>query len=80
MRILLKDGIKYLPYKYKDEDKLERMVMEHSESIFGADSAFFSKQEIKTRSGIATIPDGFILLINDRKWRITPWPTLTIKP
>ena len=70
MRILLKDGIKYLPYKYKDEDELERMVMEHSESIFGADSVFFSKQKIKTRSGIATIPDGFILLINDRKWYI----------
>jgi len=70
MRILLKDGIKYLSYKYKDEDELERMVMEHSEIIFGADSVFFLKQKIKASSGIGTIPDGFVLLINDKKWYI----------
>jgi len=70
MRILLKDGIKYLPYKYKDEDELERMVMEHSESIFGADSVLFPKRKIQARSGIASIPDGFILLINDKQWYI----------
>ena len=33
MTILLKDGIKYLPYKYKDEDELERLLIEHSEII-----------------------------------------------
>jgi len=70
MRILLKDGIKYLPYKYKDENELERMVVEHSEVMFGVDSIFFPKQKIKARSGIATIPDGFILLMNDEKWYI----------
>lgn len=70
MRILLKDGIEYLPHKYKDENELEGMVMEHSEAMFGVDSVFFSKQKIKARSGIATVPDGFILLMNDEKWYI----------
>lgn len=70
MRILLKDGIKYLPYKYKDENELERMVVEHSEVMFGVDSIFFPKQKIKALSGIVTIPDGFILLMNDEKWYI----------
>lgn len=70
MKILLKDGIRYLPYKYKDEDELERLLVEHSEIIFGADSVTFSKRKIKARSGIATIPDGFVLLINEKKWYI----------
>jgi len=68
--MLLKDGIRYLPYKYKDEDELERLLVEHSEIIFGADSVTFPKRKIKTRSGIATIPDGFVLLINEKKWYI----------
>ncbi len=70
MKILLKDGIRYLPYKYKDEDELERLLVEHSEIIFGADSVTFPKRKIKARSGIATIPDGFVLLINEKKWYI----------
>ncbi len=70
MRILLEDGIKYVPYRYKDEGEFEQMVMEHRETIFGVDSVFFPKQRIKARSGIVTIPDGFILLINDKKWYI----------
>ena len=70
MKILLKDGIRYLPYKYKDEDELERLLVEHSEIIFGADSVTFPKRKIKAQSGIATIPDGFVLLINEKKWYI----------
>ncbi len=70
MTILLKDGIKYLPYKYKDEDELERLLIEHSEIIFGTDSVIFPKRKIKARSGIGTIPDGFVVLINEKKWYI----------
>jgi len=70
MTILLKDGIKYLPYKYKDEDELEQLLIEHSEIIFGGDSVIFPKRKIKARSGIGTIPDGFVVLINERKWYI----------
>lgn len=70
MKVLLKDGIKYLHYKYEDEDELERLLIEHNEVIFGENSVFFPKHEIKARSGIATIPDGFVLLMDDKKWYI----------
>lgn len=70
MKILHKDSIKYLPYKYKNEEELERMVCEHSEILFGEGSVFFSKQKIKTISGIGTIPDGFLILLKEKKWYI----------
>lgn len=70
MRILLKDGVKYLPYKYQDEEELEQMVVEHSEILFGKDVLFFPKQKIKTHSGLGTIPDGFLLLLEEKKWYI----------
>lgn len=71
MEILHKDGVNYLPYDYgNDENKLERMFIEHYEDIFGEDCIFLTKKKIKTRSGIGTIPDGFVLSIDDRKWYI----------
>jgi len=70
MRILLEDGVTYVPYRYKDESELEQMVMEHRETIFGVDSVLFPKKAIKARSGIVTIPDGFILLVHEKKWYI----------
>jgi hypothetical protein len=70
MKLLLKDGIKYLPYRYKDEDELEQMVIDHYEVIFDKNAVFFQKQKISAHSGIGTIPDGFVLLIDERKWYI----------
>ena len=32
---MLKDGIKYIPYKYKNEEELEKMVIEHYKEIYG---------------------------------------------
>jgi len=45
MKLLLKDGIKYLPYRYKDEDELEQMVIDHYEVIFDKNAVFFQKQK-----------------------------------
>jgi hypothetical protein len=70
MKLLLKDGIKYLPYPYKDEAELEQMVIDHYEVIFGKNAVFFHKQKISAYSGIGTIPDGFVLLIDEKKWYI----------
>ena len=33
MKMLLKDGIRYLPYDYGDEDELEQMAIEHSDIL-----------------------------------------------
>jgi hypothetical protein len=70
MKLLLKDGIKYLPYPYKDEAELEQKVVDHYEVIFGKNAVLFQKQKISAHSGIGTIPDGFVLLIGERKWYI----------
>ncbi len=68
MKLLLKDGVKYLPYKYKDEPELEQMVVDHSESIFGEDSIFLYKRRMQTLSGKATVPDGFVLFTEGKEW------------
>lgn len=69
-KIVVKDGVIYLSYSYKDEGELENLVREHSEYIFGNNSLFFRKNEIKSKAGIRTIPDGFVLLPSKRKWYI----------
>jgi len=70
MEILLKDGVKYVPHVYKDEDELEKMVFEHYKEIFGEDSILFSKHVITTSSGIGTVPDAFVISIKQKKWFI----------
>lgn len=68
MIIQLKDGVRYLPYAYHNEDDMEKMIIEHYKYIFGEDSIILTKREIKTRSGIRSIPDAFVLSIEDKTW------------
>lgn len=70
--ILIKDGVKYIPHTYGSEDELEGMIFEHYEDIFGKNSVILSKQnkKITTKSGIGTIPDAFVLSIEEKKWYI----------
>lgn len=70
MEIVVKDGVRYLPHKYRNEDELENLVKEHIEFIFGNNSLFFEKSKIKSKSGIGSIPDGFVLLPLEQKWYI----------
>ncbi|RLI78787.1 hypothetical protein DRP05_06130 [Archaeoglobales archaeon] len=72
-KIVVKDGVRYYPYNYKNENEkeLEDLFKEHVKYIFGENSLFFEGTKIKTEhSGIGTIPDGFVLLLEDRKWYI----------
>jgi len=66
--ILFKDGVKYIEYQYKNELEIEDMVYEHYKYIFGKDSLFLAKRKIKTNAGISTIPDAFVLSLDDKKW------------
>ncbi len=70
MEILLKDGVKYFPYVYKNENELENMVFEHHKEIFGEDAILLSKYVITTPSGIGAVPDAFVLSIKQKKWFI----------
>jgi len=70
MKIIIKDNIKYLPYRYESEDELETFVRKYIEVIFGEDSIFFEKSKIETKAGIGSIPDGFVLSLTEDKWYI----------
>ena len=68
MKILLKDGVKYVPYTYKNEKELESMFFEHYKDIFGEDTVLFQGSKIKTLSNIGTIPDAFIIDVKNKIW------------
>jgi len=63
--MLLIDGVRYQPHKYRDELELESMVKEHAKDIFGEDSIYFGKKEILSLSGIGSIPDGYAITFKD---------------
>jgi HEPN domain-containing protein len=54
------------------EDNLERMVVEHSDDIFGQDSIYLDKKyKLKTITGIGSIPDGFAIIFSKQpEWHI----------
>jgi predicted transport protein len=70
MPIATIDGVKYLPYQYKDENQLEMLVKKHAHLIFGENSLFFERQKLKSVSDLTAIPDGFVLDLALRKWYI----------
>ena len=67
---LLKDGVIYNLQKYNLEIDLEKEVFEHYKEIFGKNTILFNKSKIKTNSNIGTIPDGFIIDIENKKWYV----------
>jgi len=70
MEITVKDGVRYLPYQYKNESELESLVKEHIAFIFGNNFLFFEKNKIKSEAGIGSIPDGFVFLPFEQKWYV----------
>ncbi len=65
--IVTRDGTYHL-YKYKNENDLERMVVEHSGEIFGKNTVYFDlKRKISSKSGRGTIPDGYVIDLKKNK-------------
>jgi len=65
--IVTRDGTYHL-YNYKNENELERMVVEHSLEIFGKDTVYFDlKRKISSKSGFGTIPDGYVIDLKKNK-------------
>ncbi|GAH61687.1 unnamed protein product, partial [marine sediment metagenome] len=63
--MILIDGVRYKLWQPTDEVKeFEPMVVEHIKDIFGEDSVYFGRQKIKTRTGMGSIPDGFVVTSN----------------
>ena len=71
--ILIKDGVKYIPYKFKKETgnaQYEEIVLKHYKEIFGENSILFPKKKIKTISGVGSIPDAFVISLDETKWYV----------
>jgi len=68
--LLLKNGVKYLPYDYISEEELTQMVIEHYKEIFGTNTIYFDPQTMKTHAGINVRNDGIILSLVQNQWYI----------
>jgi hypothetical protein len=72
MSILLIDGVKYEEWRPTNEDEFEQVVREHAEDIFGEQSIYLDiKPKLKSRSGIGSIPDGYVIVFGEQpNWYI----------
>jgi len=69
--IVLIDGVKYHLLIPEKESDLESHIEENYEAIFGKDSIYFPKKKIKSKAGIGTIPDAFVIAFGSQlKWSI----------
>jgi hypothetical protein len=64
--MLLIDGVRYRLRTPDDEEKeFHPMVKEHSKEIFGESSLYFDvKHVLKSRSGIGSIPDAYVITLS----------------
>jgi hypothetical protein len=72
MSILVIDGVKYEAWTPTNEDEFERMGKEHAKDIFGEQSIYLDiKHKLRTKSGIGSIPDGYVIVFGEqRHWHI----------
>ena len=64
--IITKDG-RYHLYSYINEEELEKIIVEHSHEIFGKNILYLPKIKIKSKAGIGTIPDGYVIDFDKKK-------------
>jgi len=68
--IVLIDGIRYQLTTPKSEAVLENAIQSNCQHIFGPDSFYFDiKRKIKSKAGVASIPDGYVIFFTPKKAR-----------
>ena len=70
MEIILKDGVRYIPFNFETESHFEKTVLAQYKFLFGENAILFDKQKIRTETGIGTIPDAFVISPDKKKWYI----------
>ena len=70
--IILIDGVKYILKNPDKEDDLEKIIEKNYKYIFGEESFYFNfKKKLKSKSGIGSIPDGYLIVSNSTpEWYI----------
>lgn len=66
--MLISQDKKFIKTPFINEAELEKVVSENYEYLFGPNSIFLPKALIKTADGAGTIPDGFAIDIEQKKW------------
>lgn len=61
---------KFIKSPYGSEAELEKIVEENYEYLFGPSAFYLTKTLIRTSDGIGTIPDGFAIDLEKKKWYI----------
>ena len=62
MIMLTIDNVRYRLWVPDDEEKFAQFVIEHIKDIFGGNSEYFDlKRKIRSRGGIGSIPDGYVI-------------------
>jgi len=61
---------KFIQTPFINEEELENVVINNYEYIFGPNSFYLPKKLIKTSEGTGTIPDGFAIDLEKKKWFI----------
>jgi hypothetical protein len=60
----------YLKAEFKDEDEIERVVLDNYQQLFGNYSLLLPKAKVMTLGGKGTIPDGIIVNFESKEWFI----------
>lgn len=68
--MLLIDNRKFVATKFDNEDEIERVAIANAEHIFGPSSIYIPKTLIRTGDGTGTIPDGYVIDLDGRRWYI----------
>ena len=70
--IVLIDGVRYQLITPKSEDWFEKAIQSNCEHIFGLDSFYFDiKKMIRSKAGVASIPDGYVIFFNPKpRWAV----------
>jgi hypothetical protein len=66
--MLISQNKKYIKTPFNNEAELEKVIIDNYEYLFGPNSIFLPKALIKTADGAGTIPDGFAIDLEQKKW------------
>lgn len=74
--VILIDGVRYILKNPDSEDNLEKIIEKNYKYIFGENSFYFNlKRKLKSKSGIGSIPDGYLIIFNS----IPEWCILEVE-
>jgi hypothetical protein len=70
--MLIIDGVKYEEWiPEKEVEEFQPIVKEHVQDIFGNESEYIEARRLKSKAGIGSVPDGFVIIFSDSpQWHI----------